>query len=238
MPDMDHRSSTQKTNDDPVLLTRASFLGFDHGSIKRLSGWRPNHSVPKEHSSYTRAFVQRISEQEIKERLEQFHSAIKDAFAYKRKQIETSTGPGFASCKTPDFDLEISVAIDPEDASRYMETVSVFGIHDHRILESDAFANVYDRKFSEVHFEYSRPFDMHAVIDAIEECNEPNLRLHYPPDTSQCTIDFENEGIQIVITDNVMRFVLDGKSSIHHISQILIKGHELLVNRDYQLLPE
>lgn len=220
-----------------IVLTRASFLGTRTGAVRRLSGWRPNHSVPKEHNSYTRSFVQRLSEEDLKERLEHFHTAVKDAFGYKRKQVECSQGGGFATCKTPDFDLELTFAIDPEDPSRYVETVCVTGIRNFEILTSDPFGEIFDGQFSQVLFEYSQPFDIETVIDTLEDRDYPTLKLTYPPDASRCTIDLPREGVQITFASEGMRFTFDGKPGMAQLSQILARGHQLLGTPDSLLLP-
>ncbi|MEN9354239.1 MAG: hypothetical protein RL318_1564 [Fibrobacterota bacterium] len=227
----------QETSAPAIVLTRASFLGTKGGAIRRLSGWRSNHSVPKEVNSYTRSFVQRLSEEELKERLEHFHTAIKEAFGYKRKQMEGSRGGGFASCKTPDFDLELSIAIDPQDPSRYVETVSVTGIRNFEILTSDAFGEIFDGQFTEVLFEYSQPFDVETVIDTLEDRDDPTLKLTYPPDASRCTIDLTREGVRIVFSSEGMRFEFDGKPGMAQLSQILAKGHRLMGTPGGTLLP-
>lgn len=221
----------------PVVLTRASFLGTRGGPVRRLSGWRANHSVPKEHSSYTRSFVQRLAEEDLKERLEHFHTAVKDAFGYRRKQIECSVGGGFATCKTPDFDLELSIAIDPEDPSRYLESLSVTAIRNLATLESDAFAEVFDGQFAEVLFEYSQAFDIETVIDTLEERDDPGLKLRYPPDASQCAIELASEGVRIVFSPEGMRFEFDGNPGIARLTQVLTRGHQLLGTPGNLLLP-
>lgn len=228
MPELHDSHEARESPGVPVTLTRASFLGTRGGPVRRLAGWRTNHSVPKEHNSYTRSFVQRLAEEDLKERLEHFHTAIKDAFGYRRKQVECSVGGGFATCKTPDFDLELSIAIDPEDPSRYLESLSVTAIRSLATLESDAFAEVFDGQFAEVLFEYSQAFDIETVIDTLEEREDPHLKLRYPPDASRCSIELASDGVRIVFSEEGMRFEFDGKPGIAQLAQVLTRGHRLL----------
>lgn len=218
-------------------LTRASFRGSAGGALKRLPGWRANYAVPKEVNSYTRAFVQRLAEEHLKERLTDLHARIKETFGYRRKQIETSEGGGFATCKTPDFDLEIAVTIDPEDPSRYLETISVTALMDERLLASEAFAELFDGQFTEVFFEYSQPFDIETLIDTLEEREIPGMKLAYPPDASRCTLELDSEGLCIEFVAHEMRFLLEGKPRIETIGEILLKGRRLLKDPGLILLP-
>ena len=227
MPELDIHRQAQAVPAGPIL-ERAAFQGTKGGSVRRLSGWRPSHIVPKEHNSFTRAFVQRISEEELTERLEGFYTRIKDAFGYKRKQVATSQEVGFATCKTPDFSLELSIGIDPEDPARYLETVCVTGIRSLETLASEAFASVFDRQFSQVVFEYSQGFGIERLIDLLEERNDPALRLHYPPDASRCTVELVAEDARMVFSGCEMRFVADGNLDIRSLARALVRGHELL----------
>jgi hypothetical protein len=229
----------ETTDPSPALpvLVRSALCGRRGGALKRLKGWRTGYVLPKEPNASAAAFVRRTAEEDLKERLEELHARLREAFGYRRKQLAASLGDGFAACRTPDFELEIGITIDPETPSRYLESLCVAASMDESLLSSEAFAAVFDHSFSEVLFEYSVPFDLAAVVDSLEEAEIPNGSLRYPPDLRRCSLEIPSEGLRILFEGRAMRFLLDEKPTIAVLGGILRKGRDLLKAPGHALLP-
>jgi len=172
-----------------VNLARASFWGFVSGSVKGLKGFKRHHRVPDNVCNATRGFVQQVGSDDLREAAESIHSAIKSHFSYRRRDLELSEDDGAVTIMTPQFTVNITMGIDDDDPSQYEIATEVTDIRDPAVLDTEAFATVFDDVFDRIVFRLSDSMPIENIIDAIEAIDDSDLiSVTYPPNADQCTI--------------------------------------------------
>lgn len=188
-------------------LTRASFWGFVSGSVKSLKGFTRNHRVPDNVSDATRGFVHRVGADDLHEAAESLHDAIKTHFGYRRRDLEMSEDTGAATIMTPQFTVNITLDIDSDDPRQYEIATEMSDIRDPSVLDTEAFASVFDDMFDRIVFQVSGKIPISDVIDAIETIEDDDLiSVTYPSKGDRCTIrakgligDIEFDGHEVTI---------------------------------------
>ena len=181
--------------------------------------------------------MEQLAEKDLAEKLARFHAQIRSNFGYRRKSMVVATGQGNASCTTPDFTLFLAIEIDQANPDQYTETISVSDIRDESILDTEKFSAVFDRQFSQVAFEYDANFQIEAIIDVVEELDDADIRVDFPPDASECTITFVKDQVSVLFKANEMKFLFGDRLAIRTIAQSLAQGHKLLTSGIKSLLP-
>jgi hypothetical protein len=184
---LDRRKAVSKPT--VANLARASFWGFVAGSVKGLKGFKRNHRVPDNVCNATRGFVQQVGSEDLQEAAESIHSAIKAHFSYRRRELELSEDDGAVTIMTPQFTVNITLDIDNDDPSQYEIATEVTDIRDPTVLDTEAFASVFDDVFDRIVFELSDSLPIEDIIDAVESIDDSDLiSVTYPPNADQCTI--------------------------------------------------
>ncbi len=78
-----------------------------------------------------------------------FHDRIRRGFGYKRKEFEFTNDGAVASIKTPDFDLNVTLTQDPEDAERYLLRTEAVSFRRPEVVEEPPFLETFAADFSE-----------------------------------------------------------------------------------------
>ncbi|MCZ7591038.1 MAG: caspase family protein [Kiritimatiellae bacterium] len=178
-----------KSKSTVVNLARASFFGFVNGSVKMLKGFKRHHRVPDNVCSATRGFVQQVGADDLREASEAIHHAIKTHFSYRRRYLELSEDDGAVTIMTPQFTVNITLDIDNDDPSQYEIATEVTDIRDPDVLDTEAFAEVFDDLFDRIVFQLSDSMPIEDIIDAIEDIDDPDLiSVTYPANADHCTI--------------------------------------------------
>ena len=170
-------------------LTHVVMSGVRAGKIKQLSGFNKQwHSLPDEINSKTSALIESIGSEEVDEWSAELFQQIKVAFKYKRREISCDSGDGCASIRSPDFDVDINIMIDPDDLSGYLIETAVRRFNSPAIVQSPAFGEVFANTFNLLRFDFSSTFDIEDIVDTIEDLEDEAVQVSYPPDCSSCAI--------------------------------------------------
>ena len=78
------------------------------GRIRKLSGYQKHHYVPELYNDATQNFVRKSGHLDVKKAADSLYADIRRLFGYKRRDFDYVCEDGYASIKTPDFDLVIS----------------------------------------------------------------------------------------------------------------------------------
>lgn len=166
--------------------------------IRSLSGFiRGRHRVPESNNSATESFVESISQKEIEEEIEKVHGLIRAHMKYKRKDLIVDTG----HIVTPDFEFWVECSQDPEDPSEAVISHRLTNISP-AIIDDDGFNEVFDGSFDEITFNFRKSVDIEDLIDQLEELDEENVELDFPPDCSYCDLVIEGSKLKIRIEEN------------------------------------
>ncbi len=221
-------------------LKKVLFSGAKFGNVKSLSGFRKySHKVPDSVNSATERFVARIGQEDVQKYADEVFQNLKDAFHFKRADINLQIGDATATILTPNFTVEISLGIDPDDPSGYVLTTEVTDIIKPSAIQTEEFNNVFEDTFNCLKFQFEKKTDITALIDAVEAIEDPELiSIDYPADTSFCTIKIEGLDAEIKVTQS--EFIISHGRPVEPIRLInsFNNAQKLLVNtHSIKLLP-
>ncbi len=183
-------------------LKRVFLREVDSVHISSLSGFvKRRHHVPDYVSSSTQSFVESIAAKEIDERLDKVFEAIKKHLKYKRRDILSEAG----RIVTPDFEYAVFCAQDEEDPGNALITEELMNISPS-VIESDEFNRVFDKRFSNVVFEFRKKIDVSKLIGDIEDLDRDDITVDYDKSGSWCEVSFDGSEFTVRLEAGVMTF--------------------------------
>ena len=220
---------------DVKELKRVAFRSESNLRVKSLSGFiKRRHQVPDSVNSYTEDFLNKISSKELNAEIEKARQAIHTELKYTRKQIKIDQGEGVATIFTPDFSLEISLTLDVDDPSQAKLRWELVNITSPELITSEPFNRAFDRTFSIIEFEYSKPFNVTELIDSLEAVRDERIDLYYPSNSSTCRIEIENLDFTILVSANriLLKFQRAGSPKLlldgfKQAQQLMYKEHKV-----------
>jgi hypothetical protein len=195
-------------------LKDASLRGEKLGHVRRLSGFRKRHHVPEEHFDAADSFVKRIGHEEVKRQADEIHERARATFKYRRRSLSYVCEDGAASIKTPDFDVNLSIAQDPDDASGYVLTTEVGVIRRAAVVMEEGFSDVFSPYCDTVFIEFERPLDLADKIDQIEDLPQLEPHLHAAADGTSFTLQLPQPTICIHVSATRMTLSLAGSKNL------------------------
>lgn len=195
-------------------LKDVSLLGETLGAVRRLSGFKKGHHVPDRHASAAEAFVRRAGHDEVRTQMDAIHDRIRKTFGYRRKDVSYVCEDGAATLKSPDFDVNLSIAQDLDDATGYVLRTEVGAIRRPAVVTEDGFSEVFSDYCNTLVIEFSRSLNVENRIDQIEAIPALNEVLEYEADCSSFTLTFRTPGIRIHTGADRMTLSLNESSTI------------------------
>lgn len=190
-------------------LAGIRMLGRTSGAVKRLAGFKKDrHTVPDAVNAATQAFVARLAEPEISEEAEQWFRKVREAFAYKRRELSLALSPGLARLEARDFVFELVWALSEEDPSNYETTRTLSGVKSGEWLQRPECDDIFAGTFTHLVFELKKGVSVEAVIDAVESLPEGDaLGVDYPSDCHECTLRVPDVGAEVRCTEATLELV-------------------------------
>lgn len=182
-------------------LPRISFKGEKSLQIKKLSGFKPTNTVPKDVDHYTENFVAKIGEKDIQDELDIAYSDIRKGMGYKRRDLKNgdasrSTG----TIITPDFDYNITLSQDKKYPSQAILQREITHIKNPDAVLSDNFQSTFRGTFDSIEFSSQNEIDVLKLIDWIEDTEPEDIEIidfNAQGDFCKLTIDGINGAINI-----------------------------------------
>jgi hypothetical protein len=181
-------------------VSKVSFVGTEFGNIRGLPGWKPGHRPPTAINDQTTSFVQSISEDMVPEAAEELLQSLRREFGYTRREAEVQKSPGSATITTKEFTVDYSIGIAKDNISKYVMRTELSQIANPTVLDTEAFADVFDNIFNRVKIQITGSLDVRAVIDQAEASKALGLSVKYPSDESSCTLEFADVGFTMGVT--------------------------------------
>jgi hypothetical protein len=175
---------------DPRLqpLKRGSLRGETAGRVKALAGFRKFHRLPDKVNASARKFVAEIAHDDVKQDVDSVYAAVREALGYKRRDVEGSADRGSGFVRTPDFEYSVSVELADDDPTGVVWRREVAGIRSPDVVLGKPFQRVFAGTFDTLVFEFTRPFDLEAWVDRIEEELPAGVRVRTSSDCSSCDV--------------------------------------------------
>jgi hypothetical protein len=215
-------------------LKRTAFCSEKSLSVRSLSGFKKWHRVPNAVNRATTDFLNSISQSELEEQVQIFFAILKKGMKYTRKQLEVVNNDGAATIFTPDFSLEITLSLVPEDPSQVLLKVEMVNITNFEMLLSKSFNDAFAKTFDKIDFQYSIPFPLEGMIDSLEENAGASVHLDYPFDLSFCRVKIEGFLFEILISSERLRLEFDSPAppqdlleGLKEVSRFFLKYHEV-----------
>lgn len=200
---------SKTTNHGAIKPTHTVHLsGNQSGRIRKLSGFNSSHHVPDGHHEAANAFVRRAGAEEVRSLAQKIHADLRQALEYKRRDFDFRDEDGFAVLNTPDFELEIRLDQDSEDAKLYTREVRITKLHRPEIAQNPAFQHIFNAHCHRLSIYFAEQIDLEAKIDALEAIPEVAAGLNYPPDASTLELRLPQLDLILEITTEEMHFQL------------------------------
>jgi hypothetical protein len=196
------------------VLKSSSFEGVSSGQVKQLSGFRKGiHRVPDLANDTTNRFLAKICETELAEEGESLYQRLKVGLGYKRRDLNLSVDSPSVLLSGKEFVFEIAYTLDSEVPSTYQVITTLSGLNHVSILKSDVFNEICQGLFSRLSYGFTDAVQIEKVIDMIEECPKPGIRVEYPSDCRECSVFLEGFSGQIQCRQFSLDIMLPTKSS-------------------------
>ncbi len=184
-------------------LKRVVFRAQTTSRVKDLRGFLKGHVVPDRANARAQKFIARLTADDIKADVDDTYQALRESFAFRRKQLESSVdddGSGFIH--TPLFDYVVHAMLDPDEPSLVIWRREVAKLTDPNIVRSPRFLAVFGTIFHTLVFDFAEPMDLTELVDHLEEQEVPGVTIRFTSDVSSCDISMKGfrGGIHITPT--------------------------------------
>jgi hypothetical protein len=175
---------------DPRLqpLKRGSLRGEAAGKVKSLTGFRKFHRLPERVNASSRKFVADLAHDDVKQDVDEVYAAVRENLGYKRRDVEGSADRGTGFVRTPDFEYSVSVDLAEDDPTAVVWRREVAGIKAPEVVMGRPFQQVFGGVFDTLVFEFTRPFDLEAWVDRIEDELPEGVKVRTSSDCSCCDV--------------------------------------------------
>ena len=165
-------------------ITQALLRGTKTQDVKRLSGFHRGHRVPDAVNSATVGFVQRISEDDLKEHLDALYEELRTNLGYKRRELRATTN----SVETPHFEYTVTIGLDRDDPSSAVWRHVVSKMTDKEVIFSDAFAKTFKSFLDTAEYEFASEFEVENFIDLVEDLESDEITVEYERGEPECDV--------------------------------------------------
>jgi hypothetical protein len=175
---------------DPRLqpLKRGSLRSEATAKVKSLGGFRKFHRLPDRVNTGSRKFVAELAAEDVKAEVDSTYASIREQMGYKRRDVEGSSDRGTGFVRTPDFEYSVSVDLAEDDPTSVVWRREVSGIRNPEVVLGKPFGQVFGSVFDTLVFEFTRPFDLEAWVDHIEDQMPAGVKLRTVSDCSSCDV--------------------------------------------------
>lgn len=188
--------------------------GESRGRVRELRGYSKPRTQLTSHNDWERDFVEQAGAAEVTAHATDIFEQLRESFRYKRKDLSFTNIASTASIKGPDFDVNISLYQDPDDAEKYLLSTEVRSIRNPAVIDDPNFLAIFTKYCKRIVFELDSNLDIESKIDDIEEIEAMAKHLDYDPECTEFTLRLPNPGIVIHATVDRIVFALDSQGDL------------------------
>ncbi len=172
------------------IVASLAFVGRDGGAVKTLRGFQKGrHTLPTAVNPATSAFLAKLCETELAEQAESFFQSVREALAYKRRELSLAVASPAAVLTAKDFTFELAYALEAADPARYGVTHTLRDLRRPELVRHQGFDTVFAARFTDLSFGLKKSVRIEAVIDLVEALDaDTGLAVAYPSDCRDCTL--------------------------------------------------
>ncbi len=207
-----------------IIIKDSSLVGESFGRVRDLSGFVKPKFALTSHNSWEQSFIQKAGEGEVATRATEIVDKLRSLFRYKRKDLSFTNLGSVASIKVPDFDVNITLAQDPDAADKYVLRTEVASFHRPEVIDDPNFIEVFAEYCNKVVIDLGQKIDLASKIDEIEEIDSLVDHLKYDPDCTEFTLRIPTTRIIMHATATQIVFSLDGPSDLKLLLESSLKA--------------
>lgn len=192
----------------------SSLIGEMRGRVRELRGYSKPKTSLSTHNDWERDFVEKAGAAEVTAQATEIFEKLREMFRYKRKDLSFTNVASTASIKGPDFDVNICLIQDPDDAERYLLSTEVRSFRNAEAIDDPRFLGIFSKYCKRVVFELAVNLELESKIDDIEEIECLASNLEYDPECTEFTLRMPEAGISIYATETQLVFSLDGPGDL------------------------
>lgn len=160
-------------------------------ALKSLSGFRKHHRIPEKGNVVSDEFLSSIAMEDLNEDLDSTFSKLRSEFGFKRKQLKAIEPiDNFGEIETPGFTYEVSVATIEGEGNNVLWRRAISRIEEADSVSGSEFNKVFGQQFNSLEISLKNPICVEDVIDEVEDCEDPSVKVDYEKDASWCRIEF------------------------------------------------
>ncbi|QEG20657.1 hypothetical protein [Mariniblastus fucicola] len=200
-------------------------------SLKTLSGYRKHFRVPAKGDTVSEKFLADLAEADLNEDLDNMFSSLRSGFGFKRKQL-TATEPigNFGEVATPGFTYEVSVSTIEDEPANVLWRRAISRIADADVVTCPEFEKTFGKQFNILELVLEKPIDVEDVIDEVEDCDDPDVKVDYEKDASWCRIEFRGRKEAIYVDAERIRVSSSGEISPADLIETFLSAHAQFFN--------
>ena len=188
--------------------------GEVRGRVRELRGYSKPKAPLANHNDWERDFIEKAGSAEVTAHATDIFEQLRESFRYKRKDLSFINIASTASIKGPDFDVNISLTQDPNDAEKYLLTTEVRSFRNSEVIDDPNFLAIFTKYCKRIVFELETNLDLESKIDDIEEIDALAEHLVYDPECTEFTLRLPKPGIIVHATEDKMVFSLDSPGDL------------------------
>jgi hypothetical protein len=197
---------------DPARLRRVVFRSETTTRVKDLTDFRKTYQLPTNAGPSARKFIARVAAPDVRADLDRVYESAREALGYKRKDLELAVGnDGYGTLRTPDFEYTVYVDLDRDDPTRLTWRREAGRFADPGFVRGPHFGAVFGRAFDQLVFEFSRPADVAAFVDRIEDDPPPGVKVSAASDGKSADVSIA--GFAGVVTLRRHALTVRGRSA-------------------------
>lgn len=150
------------------IADNIALVGLEADSIKRLSGFKKNHTVPENVNSATKAFVISIGSGDLKSLQNELYESIHSKMRVRYSDMKVDESEDGFTIICPAFDVQAELAQSSENPSEYEIRTSVDSFREPGILLTKEFADVFDRHLDQIEVSFNRREDLDQIVKRVE----------------------------------------------------------------------
>lgn len=179
------------------------------GLVQRLPGFtKSKHRVPDDVTDRAQSFVGALATNQIRDDLDSVFQLLRTAFRFKRTQLEAQeTADGAGSIATPYFRYTSCVYQNPANAAEVIWQRDISEVTAPEQILTDEFAQVFGQVFDTVEFLPANEINLEALIDTIEEIDDPRVRVEYDRQLTYCEVFIDDIEAKLQVTVDAFRIV-------------------------------
>ena len=173
--------------------------------VKSLGGYK-KHLRLNNKESISDKFLAELASSDLNDELDTAFAKLKSGFGFKRKEL-TATDPleNCGEVATPGFTYEVSVSTIEDEPANVLWRRAISRISDAETVTSPEFEKTFGNQFNILELALNEPVDVESVIDEVEDCDDPTVKVEYEKDASWCRIEFRGRKESIHVEADLIR---------------------------------